>query len=139
MPGAGTMSALDVVGKSNPFLGNAPTTCTFTVGTELADAITVTGQLKSRSGRVLSSRRAVKWYLSSSSTGAALSSAPSGGIAIGATGGPLIEDVTDVSGFVTTNATGAFSVVVTDSGTSSIYLVIVLPDGTLSIATLPFA
>ena len=64
---------------------------TMTVGTESSDVINVAVQLTDRlNGSEISESVGLPWYLSSDSAGQVISSAPSGGIAIG-TDGLLIE------------------------------------------------
>ncbi|MCL4867759.1 MAG: hypothetical protein KJ063_02225 [Anaerolineae bacterium] len=106
----------------------------FSIGTETANAIPVSIQLKDReNGNELGERAAVHWYLSSNANGDVVASAPSGGIAIG-TDGVLIEWTNNVSGMAISEADGDIDVVITDTGTPTFYLVLVMPDGKLAVS-----
>lgn len=103
----------------------------YTIGAESANAIAVTVQLSDRlNGGDLAERVGLKWYLSSDANGDALATAPSGGIAIG-TDGLLLEPINNQAGFVISESDGDIDVVITDTGTPTMYLVLVAPDGKL--------
>lgn len=103
----------------------------FTIGAEAANAINVAIQLKDReNGNELAERVALHWYLSADANGDAIASAPSGGIAIG-TDGLLLEWTNNVSGLVVSEADGDIDVTITDTGTPTMYLILVAPDGKL--------
>lgn len=103
----------------------------FTIGAEDTNAINVAVQLRDReNGNELTERVALNWYLASNATGDAISSAPTGGIAIG-TDGLLIEWTNNISGLVVSEADGDIDVTITDTGTPTFYLVLVAPDGKL--------
>ena len=110
---------------------NQVASATFTVGTEAADAINVAIQLKDAAGADMAIRSALPWYLSADANGDAIATAPSGGIAIG-TDGLLMEWTNNVSGMVTSEADGDIDVTLSESGTGTWYLVLVLPNGKLS-------
>ena len=101
----------------------------FVVGTEAADAINVTVQLKNGEGVDLAERGVCDWYLATDALGDVLAStAPTGGIAIG-TDGTLLESVANLSGIVISEADGDIDVTLTDVGTPTFHLVIVTPNG----------
>lgn len=101
----------------------------FTVGTEAANAINVGIQLYDRdNGNEVDERVGLAWYLASNATGDAIATAPTGGIAIG-TDGLLLEWTNNVSGWVVSEVDGDIDVTITDSGTPTMYLVLVAPDG----------
>lgn len=101
----------------------------FTVGTEAANAINVAIQLYDRdNGNEVDERVGLAWYLASNATGDAIATAPTGGIAIG-TDGLLLEWTNNVSGWVVSEVDGDIDVTITDSGTPTMYLVLVAPDG----------
>ena len=103
----------------------------FTIGTEAANAINVAVQLRDReNGNEITERVALNWYLASDATGDTISSAATGGIAIG-TDGLLIEWTNNISGLVISEADGDIDVTITDTGTPTFYLVLVAPDGKL--------
>lgn len=120
----GTITAADITTMS----------ATFTVGTEATNAINVAVQLKDGAGVNQAVRKALPWYLSSASTGATkLGTAPNSGTAIG-TAGSLIEWTAELSGLMIFDATGAANIDITDSGTPTMYLVVVLPNGSLAVS-----
>jgi hypothetical protein len=106
----------------------------FGVGAEAANVIRVTVQLVDRhNGNLLTAPAACNWYLSAVATGLGVTTATTGGIAIG-TIGTLLEWTNNVSGLVITNAAGVFNVDIEDTGAKTIYLVLVMPDGKLQVS-----
>ena len=102
---------------------------TMTVGTESSDVINVAVQLTDRlNGSEISESVGLPWYLSSDSAGQVISSAPSGGIAIG-TDGLLIEWANNVSGLVICESDGDIDVNITETGDGYFYLNLIMPDG----------
>lgn len=107
----------------------------FTVGVEAANAINVAVQLIDRmNGNEVGERIGLAWYLSSDANGDAIATAPTGGIAIG-TAGLLLEWTNNVSGWVVSEADGDIDVTLTDTGTPTFYLVLVMPDGKLYVSS----
>ena len=105
------------------------TTATITVGTEVTNAIAVTVQLKDGNGDNIDAISGFQWYLSGDSAGAGIvGTAPTGGVAAGASG-KIAEVLADKAGFMLTSATGAAILTLTDSGTPTFYLVVILPTG----------
>ena len=121
--------------KNNPFKSaNKVGIVSFTVGTEAGDAITVAVLVKDSNGRAIAERVQLDWYLSTASNGGTITaSAATGGVAAG-TNGSLLQTVTGKAGIGVTDATGNLDVAITDSGTPTFYLVVVMPDGTLAIS-----
>lgn len=106
----------------------------FTVGAEAANAINVAVQLIDReNGNEIANHVGMAWYLSGDANGNTVASAPSGGIAIG-TDGLLLEWTNNVSGWVVSEADGDIDVTITDTGTPTMYLVLIAPDGKLLIS-----
>ncbi|AFY60356.1 hypothetical protein [Synechococcus sp. PCC 6312] len=114
-------------------LDNAPANCVFTIGSESSNIINVSVQLRNADNTNLATRRAVQCYLSGANTGATLATAPSGGVAIG-TNGLLIEPVADRFFTAVTNASGVFDINITDTGTPTVYLVVVFPNGSIQVS-----
>jgi hypothetical protein len=106
----------------------------FTVGTEATNAINIAMQFKDGLNKNLTGIKHVKWWLASNAAGTTIASAPASGIAIG-TNGTLIESINNVYGTLITNATGAADVTITDAGTPTFYLVIGLPNGSISVSS----
>jgi len=105
-----------------------------TVGTEAGNVITVACQAQDRDGVALSHRVSLPWYLADDANGdTPASSAPSGGTAAG-TDGAIIEWVAQLSGLAVTEADGDLDIAITDTGTPTLYLVFVLPDGRLTVS-----
>lgn len=128
MAGAGIRR---VGANKSPFAAGKVGRVAFSVGTEAADIIivTVTAYDQNKLNPV-AERVALKYYLSNNANGDGLATVPTGGIAV-SVDGTVIEDVTDLSGFLVTNASGVCKIAITDSGTPTLYLIVVLPDGTL--------
>ena len=108
-------------------------TATFTIGAESGNVIKVTATLK-RDGQAIDYRAGVMGYLSTDADGDNLAaSAPTGGFAVAAKG-VAIEVVADKSALFITDANGQFDINITDTGTPTFYLVLVLPDGSLVVS-----
>lgn len=112
-------------------IGNA----TFTVGSETANVIRVTVQLKDREGSNLAIAAGVQAYLSDNSNGASLvATAPSGGWVI-ATTGVMIPMVADKAATFVCSTSGLFNVDITEAAGKTVYLVVILPLGNLKISS----
>lgn len=119
--------------KRNPWFSNKVASVAWSVGAEAANVITVTATLKDRNGRAVTEKVALPWYLSSDADGAApLVTSPTGGTVAGASGGALIESVAERSGLAISTAAGVLRFAVTDTGTPTMYVNLVLPDGSVS-------
>lgn len=109
--------------------------CTLTVGTEDTNVINVAAQLAAVDAIALTAPIALQWYLSGDSAGAGLlATAPTGGIAVGTDGDIITVHDTNKSGMVLSSITGVFDFDITDTGTPTMYLVVVLPNGALSVS-----
>jgi len=107
---------------------------TWTVGTEAANAITVSGQALDEAGNEMTEAVAFSWYWANDADGLTPTTvAHDGGTAAG-TDGAIIEQVANLSGIAITEADGDIDIVATDAGAFTTYLVGVMPDGTLSIS-----
>jgi hypothetical protein len=108
---------------------------TITVGVEATNVINVSVVLKDGAGVTLTMAKALYWYLSSVSTGLTpLGTAPNGGTAAG-TNGKIIESVAELSGLMIFTAAGLADINITDTGTPTMYLVIVTPGGGLNVSS----
>lgn len=106
----------------------------FTVGAEAANVINVAVQLEWANGEPVDRRQSVFGYLSTDADGDNVAAtAPTGGFAIG-TNGVAIEVVADKAAHFVSNASGAFDINITDIGTPTFYLVVVLPSGDLMVS-----
>lgn len=106
----------------------------FTIGTEGTNAINVAVQLVDRdNGNEIGQRVALNWYLAGDANGDSVASATTGGIAIG-TDGLLLEWTANVSGLVVCEADGDIDVTITDTGTPTVYLALVMPDGKVEVS-----
>ncbi len=110
------------------------------VGAEVANVITVTGRLLTVSGK-FRRRGVIQAYLSDDAGGDDLiATAPDGGVAAGAKGKILVEDVADKLLTVQSDGDGAFELAITHAaGAKTLYVVGIVPDGTLKIAKAVFA
>ena len=108
--------------------------CTFTIGAEAVDAIIVTGQLKDASGNAIGSVTDVKAYLSDNSDGSTFEATAHSGNVQTSSKGLAIPVVTKKVFLITTNASGQFDLSLTEAGTKTAYLVVVLPNGALKVS-----
>lgn len=105
------------------------TGATIAVGTEATDVINVDIDLTDADGNNVTAITAVHAYLSDAATGSGVSgTAPSGGVAEG-TNGKLAETVANKVFILLSDATGNVDIDLTDTGTPTFYLVVVLPTG----------
>lgn len=119
-----------VKAKLNPYYSESVSTATFTVGAEAGNAINVAVQLKNGNGQNPSVRNVLPVFISGAATGAdVVGTAPTGGVAIGTNGKVLASPVANKFFWVQSDAQGRFDLTLTDSGTPTFYLVVVLPDG----------
>ena len=118
-------------------LQNTHLDATITVGTENTNAINVAVQLKSdKAQAAIATRRVLDVYISGVNTGADIvGTAPNGGVAIGTNGKILASVVADKYFKVVCNTSGQFDLTLTDSGTPTFYLVVVMPNGRLVISS----
>jgi hypothetical protein len=102
---------------------------TLTVGTEATNVINVACQLKDNDSNAVAARRCVYVYLSDDANGDGITaSAPATSVAVG-TNGNIIDTLTAKSSFmITTSATGAFDLDITDTTGSTWYLAVVHGD-----------
>lgn len=116
--------------RQSPFRSSVVAGVTFTIGAEAANARNV--QVKLASG---GAHGAVLAYLSDDASGNSIvATAPSGGWAIG-TDGLLIPLVTNKAAYLVSEADGDIDVTITEAGVKTVYLVIVLPDGSLVVSS----
>lgn len=103
---------------------------TFTIGTEAADTIRVTCQLKDARGNNVARIVNCKVYLSSSNTGSPITpTACTSAIAVGTKGAILNTLVSGKMVDVVTNSSGQFDLDLIQTATPTYYMVVVLPDG----------
>lgn len=116
--------------KDSPFLAACRVDgVDFTVGTEAADSITLTGQLKDANGQAIAERASVILYLADAATGAAITATAPDTAAASGSIGSLVELVTKKMWRVITNAAGQFDLVIGENAGSTWYPVIVMPSG----------
>jgi len=112
---------------------------TITVGTEATNVINVAVQLLDNDSVAVAARRCVYVYLSDDADGDGITaSAPATSVAIG-TDGNIIDTLTAKSSFmITTNATGALDLDITDTTGSTWYLIAVVGDELLASGAITF-
>lgn len=108
---------------------------TITIGPETGgNTINVVVQLKAENKKNLSgtgNEGAVKFYLSDNADGSTLiTTAPSGGIAIG-TDGLLIPFVANKAGLLVSENNGRIDINVVEAGAKTLYLILIMPSGRL--------
>lgn len=129
LPDGVTATAAEINLNDNQVAG-----ATMVVGAEGgSNDINVTIQFTDAAGADMATRVCVPWYLSSDANGDALATAPTGGIAIG-TDGLLMETLDNQAGLITSEADGDADVTLIDTGTPTIYLVLVMPNGSLVVS-----
>jgi hypothetical protein len=116
--------------KRSPWRYSHVCGATFTIGAEASNAITVNVQLTDQNGADLAARGHVGWFLSSDANGDAKAAAASGGVAVG-TDGHITALVTGVSGWAFSESDGDIDIVITDTTVRTVYLNILLPDGSV--------
>jgi hypothetical protein len=108
---------------------------TFTVGAEDTNVITVNIQLVDAAGVALAHLANVFAYLSDDSTGIAISGqAPATSVAAGTDGAIIVEHTSKLAWTLQSEADGDIDLVITETGTYTWYLVIVLPNGNLAVS-----
>lgn len=123
------VSGMTTTGAELNTLDGAPLAAVITPGA--ADSGLVTIQLNDGNGVALAVRGAVYAYLSDDANGDSIAAtAPSGGVAIG-TDGVLIPLVADKAFILISEADGDIDLAITEAGTDTFYLIIVLPTGKL--------
>jgi len=120
-------------------LHGAPLGATIVVGDEAANVINVAIQLEDADGVALAIRGSILAYLSDDANGdSVVATEPDGGIAIG-TDGLLVPLLTGSAGSevaasifqLTSEADGDIDIDITESGTDTFYLILVMPNGKL--------
>ena len=105
-----------------------------TLTAENANARTISLQLTDGAGVDLAKRGAVRVYLSNDATGDTIATAGTpAGLAAG-TDGMYQQLVQHLSGFFTSEADGDIDVTITNTGAGTVYLVVVLPNGSLRVS-----
>lgn len=119
--------------KHNPYQTFKIDDVEFTIGAEASNAINVAMQFKSR-GEDAAERVSAKAYITTDAEGDNITaSAPTGGAAIG-TNGLAIPLIAGKAFQLVSNASGQVDLTITDTGTPTFYLAVVLPDGGLKVS-----
>ena len=115
---------------------NARIRPTFTVGAENTNVVAVGVQFRDeRDGNLISERVSVTAFLSTDAEGEVLApTAPSGGVAVAGGVGLAVPLVTNRVWQLVSDASGQIDLEVTETGAATWYLVVVNPDGTLSVS-----
>lgn len=124
--------------KHSPFLAaNAVGGASFVIGTQAGDVINVGIQLKTSQGEDLGRRACIRAYLSDDANGdSVVATAPSGTVVIGTDGLLRDEDNTAAKKcfWLTSEADGDIDINITEAGAKTVYLVLVMPDGSLVVS-----
>lgn len=119
---------------SNPFNVGVANNAGFTIGTEAANAITVNIQLKDGLKDV-AQRVALTAYLSADANGDSITSLATPTFAAG-TNGVVSTLVAGKVVFLVSEASGDIDLVITyTTGAGTVYLVLVMPDGSLKVSS----
>lgn len=120
--------------KHSPFsAANSVAFVDFTIGDEDGDVINVAVELQGPNGQPVQAPAHVHAYLSDDEDGLTIAGTAPDTVAIG-TEGVAAALVTGKYLAVTSNADGVFDLDITENGTDTWYLVVVLPDGSLAIS-----
>jgi len=115
-------------------LVGSPQGATIVVGADAGTTVAVTIQLTDADGTDLAVRGNVFGYLSDDATGDSIAgTAPSGGVAVG-TDGLAIPLIAGKAWRFTSEADGDIDLVVTEAGADTWYLVLVFPNGLLTVS-----
>lgn len=125
-----------VAGKYNPFDTSGVGGVTFgTPTTESSDARTISLQLTDRAGRDTVGPKVVWVYLSLNATGVdVVSSAASSALAAGTDGSVFFAGTTGKCTMFQSEADGDLDVVITDTAVRTLYLCVVLADGSVAVS-----
>ncbi len=110
--------------------------CAFTVGTKSGNTINVAVQLQDARGQSISQIAKAKVYLSDNADGSTLTATATTSALAVATNGVLLDiPVTGKVCEVISNALGQFDLnLIQTSGGTNYYLVVVMPDGSISVS-----
>lgn len=117
----------------NPYNNNKWSRATFTAAAEAGDARNVAIQFKHADGSNVNEVIHVDFYLSTAAAGTNYAAATSGALAAGAAGA-VLPVVAGRMGTLTTNAAGLVNLVITDTATRTLYIVLKKPTGELVIS-----
>lgn len=106
----------------------------FTVGVEASNIINVAMVFKNGAGQTQAVPKSGLLYLSTDSTGLTPATTPPQTSLAAGTNGKLTKWTANLSGFFVTTAAGLLDVNITDTGTPTFYVVIVLPNGSLAVS-----
>lgn len=121
--------------SSGPVVAGKPEAAVFTVGAETGgNTINVGIQLNDGNGDAIAQRACVHAYLSDDANGDSVAAtAPATSVAIG-TDGVLTDIVAKKSWMLVSEADGDIDIDIVETGGDTWYLVVVLPDGTLTVS-----
>jgi hypothetical protein len=112
---------------------NQVASASFTIGAEAGNVINVAIQLKDAAGSDMAISNAIPFYLSANADGSTTATAATS-LAIG-TDGLMLEWTSNSSGLLVSEADGDIDINIGDaSGAATYYLVLVLPNGKLTIS-----
>lgn len=107
----------------------------FTIGAEAADTINVAVQLKDARNNAVARVVGCKCYLATAATGIGLGTATTSAIVIHTNGTLLDITKTGQVFSVVTDASGRFDVDLIQTATPTVYLVVIMPDGSIAVSS----
>ena len=119
--------------ERSPFRNVAANAVTFTIGAEADNARAVAVQVQYGAADVAAPVGLMAYLSDSADGGDVAGTAPSGGVAAG-TDGVLIPVVAGKAFYLISEADGDIDITITETGTDTWYLVIVLPNGRLVVS-----
>ena len=132
MPGpAATQAKLPA--KHNPYTNPSGVRAVFTIGALATRSKTVSVQLNDANGKACAERIGVMGYLSDDANGDAIVSAAPSTATAGGTDGMFVA-LTTKTFLVVSEADGDIDIVITEASADTLYLVLIMPDGTLCVS-----
>lgn len=124
-----------VPAKRNPYNNSAFGLVTWTLASEAANVIKVTGKAKDARNRSVAGPLPLRvWLTQDAATLALAGTAPSGTVAIAAKGSILVTAVAKLVFDLVTNADGEFDLNITDATAGNWHVCVQLPDGGVSVS-----
>lgn len=115
-------------------IGVSVVSADFTVNTQVSTTITVDVQIQKDAANVAEPYSLLFW-LSDLAKDTEAAVAPTGGVTVGDSNGFTLKQLTtNITWQVITSSSGAIDFVIGDSGTTTFYLNVLLPDGTIAVS-----
>ena len=125
----------NVPSAKNPYYANSFAFVKWTVGAKSGTTITVTGQLlTNRGGNPAGVQKVMVWLSDNASGSGVCAVAPDGAVAIATAGVILVSPTAKLIHHVNTDVNGKFDINITNSAAKNLYVVVAMPDGSVSVS-----